>query len=148
VANSPPSEKVRLTYADPSMWTKKTHEEKTFSTADEYRAEGVPLVEADNDRLTGVRKVKTLLADLPDGLPGLQIFSTCTDLVRTLPALVRDAVHVEDVDTKGDDHDYDMLRYGLTNVRPASPARPVVQLVDPLVRKLALGGRGLGSKDL
>ena len=146
-ANSPPSEKVRITYGDPSMWTRKTHEDKTFSTADEYRAEGVALVEADNDRLTGVRKVKTLLADLPDGLPGLQIFNTCTDLVRTLPALVRDPVHVEDVDTHGDDHDYDMLRYGLTNVRPPTARPVVVQVVDAILKR-AQKSTGLGSRDL
>ena len=147
VANSPPSEKVRITYGDPSMWTRKTHEDKTFSTADEYRAEGVPLVEADNDRMTGLRKIKTLLADLPDGLPGLQIFNTCTDLVRTLPALTHDPVHVEDVDTDGDDHDYDMLRYLLTNVRPPSPRPVVVQVVDSILKR-AQKSTGLGSRDL
>ena len=147
VANSPPSEKLRVTYGDPSMWTKKTHEENTFSTADEYRAEGVMLTEADNDRLTRVRKVHTLLADLPDGKPGLVIFDECVNLIRTLPALVRDPLDREDVDTKGEDHAYDTLGYGLTNVRPPTPARVVVQVVDSILKR-AQKSTGLGSRDL
>jgi len=147
VANSPPSEKVRITYADPSMWTKKSHEDTTFSTADEYRAEGVLLTQADNDRLTRVRKVHTLLADLPDGQPGLVVFDTCPNLARTLPALVRDPVHVEDVDTDGEDHAYDTLGYGLTNVRPPTPRPVVVQVVDAILKR-AQKSTGLGSRDL
>ncbi len=142
-----PTEKIAFTYGDPSMWTKKTFEERTFSTADEYRAEGVPLVEADNDRLTGLRKIQTLLADLPDGQPGLQIFNTCVHGKRTLPALVHDPVQVEDVDTKGEDHWYDTARYGLTNVRPPTPAPVVVQVVDRVLAR-AQKSRGLGSRDL
>jgi hypothetical protein len=149
-ANSPPVEKVRITYADPSMWTRKTHEDKTFSTADEYRVEGVLLTEADNDRLTGVRKVHSLLADLPDGEPGLVIFESCPNLIRTLPALVHSATQPEDVDTDGEDHGFDMLKYALTNVKPPVQPRVIRQLVaDPVVRRARqLAGSGLGSKDL
>jgi hypothetical protein len=59
--------------------------------------------------------VQTLLEDLPDGLPGLLVFNTCTNIIRTLPALVYDKVHTEDVNTKGDDHLYDAIRYMLTD---------------------------------
>jgi hypothetical protein len=52
-----------------------------------------------------------MLSDLPDGQPGLLIFETCFNLARTLPALVYDKVQIEDVDTDGEDHAYDALRY-------------------------------------
>jgi len=106
-------ESIRWTLADPSMWTTKTHENATFSTADEYGAEGVWLSPADNDRLTGVRRVHQALAMRPDGKPGLLVFRTCVNLIRTLPALPYDAARVEDVDTDAEDHAYDALRYGL-----------------------------------
>lgn len=72
-ANTAPDEQVNITLADPSMWTLKNMEDKTYSTADEYAAEGVPLSKADNDRLIGWRKIHTMLAPGLDGLPMLQI---------------------------------------------------------------------------
>ena len=46
-----------------------------------------------------------------DGKPMLYIFSTCTHLIRTLPALQHDPNRAEDVDTDGEDHAADALRY-------------------------------------
>lgn len=109
------AEPILFTYADPSMWESKSFEGQEFTTADEYSKEGVILMPANNDRLGGKRKIDRLLQDLPDGKPGLQVFSTCPNLIRTLPLLVYDPVRVEDIDTEGEDHAYDALRYGLTN---------------------------------
>lgn len=157
LANSPEHEQVNITYADPSMWTKKAFENTVFSSADEYRKAGVPLTPAVNDRIGGKRKVDTLLANLPDGRPGLLIFDTCSDLVRTLPALPYSKIHPEDVDSDAEDHAYDSLRYGLTRVKPRTPAAPPDTLAalallaakDPLAaRAVALAGGGLKSKDL
>ncbi len=52
----------------------------------------------------------------------LKIFSTCRNLIRTLPMLPFDPTDPEDIDTRGDDHCYDSLRYGLMS-RPMEPAR-------------------------
>lgn len=97
-------ERIALTYADPSMWATKNMEGLVSSTADEYASNDVLLTKADNDRLSGKRKVDRLLEPLPDGLPGLQVFAGCVNLIRTLPALVYDDVHTEDIDTKQEDH--------------------------------------------
>lgn len=120
VAMTPANENISLTYADPSMWAKKTQEQIT-STADVYAANGVYLTRADNDRLSGKRKVDRMLANLPDGKPGLLVFRNCTNLIRTLPELVFDDVHVEDVDTDQEDHAYDALKYLLSSVREPTP---------------------------
>jgi len=50
-----------------------------------------------------------------DGKPGLYIFSTCTNLIRTLPALQHDTHKPEDLDSDGEDHCADSLRYGCTS---------------------------------
>ena len=151
-ANTPPSEKVNITYADPSMWTKKAFEDVTFSTADEYRKEGIILTKADNDRLTGKRKVDRMLGDLPDGRPALQIFSTCANLLRTLPALPYDTTNAEDVDSEAEDHAYDALRYLLTRVNARPKARVEVVKVDyaGAAERVLLkrNGAGMGSSDL
>lgn len=120
---TPKGENISFTYADPSMWTEKNMDGKVSSTATEYANCGVILTKADNDRLSGKRKVDRLLNNLPDGGPGLVIYETCPNLIRTLPALPYDNVKVEDVDTKAEDHAYDALRYGLTNYQVQKPKR-------------------------
>lgn len=136
------NDKIEYRLADPSMWTKKSHEDSTFSTYDEYLAEGVYLQKADNDRMTGKRKVDSLLEAGDDG-PQLVVFRTCTNLIRTLPALPYDPVAVEDVDTKGEDHAYDALKYGLSRVNPRPVRKPVderskqVDRIEKLVRRSA-----------
>lgn len=144
------SETIPRTWADPSMWTVKTMEDKTFSTADEYAAEGVALSRADNTRILGKRKIDTLLEAMPDGKPGLQIFSTCADLIRTLPALPHDRVNVEDVDSKAEDHAYDALRYALTDVNARPTLKPQIDtlLNDPMLRRAQLSRGGLNSSSL
>jgi len=49
----------------------------------------------------------------------------CPNLVRTLPQLVHDEGKPEDVNTDGEDHAPDSLRYGLMS-RPAPKPIPVV----------------------
>jgi len=122
---TPPDEHISLTYADPSMWGRKVSENTVTTTADTYRQAGVMLTKADNDRLSGKRKIDQTLGDLPDAAPGLVVMSTCVNLIEQLSNLPYDKIKVEDVDTDAEDHAYDALRYGLTNlaVPAANPAK-------------------------
>jgi hypothetical protein len=43
--------------------------------------------------------------------PRLQIFSTCTNGIRVIPAQIHDKLKPEDLDTNGEDHWLDALRY-------------------------------------
>jgi len=52
--------------------------------------------------------------------PGLTIFTSAVNLIRTLPLLPLDKTKLEDVDTHAEDHAYDALRYGLMS-RPMKP---------------------------
>lgn len=76
---------------------------------------GLGFRRADNARVAGVGRmggwdqVRSRLR--AEGVPGLVIFSTCTDLIRTLPALQHDVNKPEDVDTADEDHAPDALRY-------------------------------------
>jgi len=45
--------------------------------------------------------------------PGIFIFDTCTDWIRTVPVLPRSEKDPEDVDTEAEDHAYDETRYRL-----------------------------------
>jgi hypothetical protein len=68
------------------------------------------------------------IADSEDTVPSLYIFSTCRDLIRTLPALQHDKNHPEDL-MGSEDHLADALRYGImsrpTASKPATRRRPM-----------------------
>jgi len=72
-------------------------------------------------RISGKLEVHKRLSINPDTKePGLRIFSTCRNLIRTLGTLPIDSNNPEDVDTKAEDHAYDALRYGCMS-RPLHP---------------------------
>lgn len=117
---TPGDEVVKTYLADPSMWTKRTVGTRAISSADVYHeTAGIRLRKGDNDRIGGKRRVHEALSILPDGQPGLIVFNTCRNLIRTLPALPYDDTNVEDVDDDAEDHAYDTLRYGLSYKAPA-----------------------------
>jgi len=74
---------------------------------------GVRLTPASNDRLAGKSRVHDVLDGDALAPPVLQVFSSCHNLIRTLPMLPVDPHKPEDVDTLAEDHLYDCLRYGL-----------------------------------
>jgi hypothetical protein len=123
ITYSPAEEALTMTFADPSMWNKKNYSGLISSSADEYLKYGVSLVKADNDRVSGIKKIHNLLAPLPDGQPGLMFFENVSNLIRTLPKLSRDASNVEDIADKQEDHWFDALKYGLSNVNLFVSAR-------------------------
>jgi hypothetical protein len=65
-------------------------------------------------RVAGKAQIHARLALKKDGHPGLVVFNTCRNLIRTLPALTYSRSHPEDIDTDCEDHAVDALRYGLT----------------------------------
>jgi len=68
-------------------------------------------------RVIGLETVRGYLknsVDNPLESPGLYMFNRCTNLIKNIPVLPRDAKKQDDVDTGAEDHDYDALRYRLT----------------------------------
>ena len=108
---------IDLTYADPAMWTRKSRGAITFSSADEYATNGVPLTRANNDPDDGLTRVMRHLGYLADGKPGLLISTQCPHAWRTLTTLPLDPHTPTRAYKKGEDHLYDVLRYALTSKR-------------------------------
>lgn len=80
---------------------------------------------ASNDRVAGWQAINQLMDWEGDPShirkkPKLVIFDTCVNLIRTLPTLVHDERRVEDVDTNGEDHPADALRYAIMHTVSAS----------------------------
>jgi hypothetical protein len=99
------------------------------SIAERMARRGVYFRRADNARvpargaLGGWDQLRARLVG-EGGRPGIYVFSTCADTIRTLPALQHDAGRPEDVDSDGEDHAADEVRYACMS-RPFVP-RPVV----------------------
>lgn len=126
-----PDEKITVTYASPDMWARKTHKNRVFTAVDEYKDAGIILTRADDDRLNGKRKIDRLLFDMPDGKPGIQVFENYYDVFKCMATVVRDDKNPEDVKKVDGDDAYDMLRYGLTNMKQPEK-KPQQQFSHPL----------------
>ena len=73
---------------------------------------GVRWLPSNSDRIAGKLQIhKRLQLNRETEEAKLRIFSNCTNLIRTLPALPLSRTNSEDVDTKAEDHAYDALRY-------------------------------------
>ncbi len=105
--------------ADPAIWDESRGTSGSIITM--FEKEGVYFEKADNRRLSGKMQVHRRLAFDDGKRPGLYVFENCVNTIRTLPSLVYSTRNVEDVDTEGEDHIYDALRYFLMLVPMASP---------------------------
>jgi len=117
---------------DPAIWGS----DGTESIGALMERERVFFEKGDNARIDGKMQVHHRLAfDGRRGLAKLYVFSTCRHFIRTVPALVYSASDVEDVDTAGEDHIYDELRYVCMRNPIAPPPRsdpPAPRAWDPL----------------
>ena len=104
--------------ADPAIFQRDGGE----SIAETMERAGVYFDRGDHSRLPGKQQIHNRLAFDEKGVPMLYIFSTCRHMIRTLPALVYSQTDVEDVDTAGEDHAYDELRY-CAMLSPVNPPR-------------------------
>lgn len=84
---------------------------------------------ADNARVSkkgamgGWDAVRARLKGDADGRPMIYFMDNCPDGIRTLPMLQHDEINIEDVDTEGEDHAPDEIRYACMS-RPYTPLGP------------------------
>lgn len=103
--------------ADPAIWDAETGE----SIAEVALRHGVCFVPGDHKRIPGWMQLHYRLAfDEETGRPMLYVFSNCRAFIRTLPLLRYDSANAEDLDTKGEDHVADEVRYFCMS-RPIKP---------------------------
>lgn len=123
IEQSDPNLKGRKIYrvGDPAIWGTQTGE----SVGRLMERERVYFEKGDNDRLQGKMQMHHRLAFDKEGVPMLYVFNTCKHFIRTVPNLVYDERRVEDIDTMGEDHIYDMARYVAMKNPIAPPVRKV-----------------------
>lgn len=116
-------ETIYATLAPPDLWGRS--QESGRSRADIFRECGLVFTRSPNDRAAGWSYIKELLRPSPDGSPRMRIFSTCTELIRCLPALQIDRRKPDDCATEPHDitHAPDALRgFAAYYFRPAPEA--------------------------
>ena len=97
--------------------------------AELYMRHGVKgLTPSSKQRIAGWNMVHQYLRYNDTTYPKLQIFKTCPNLIRTLPILVHDDLHPEDLNTKGEDHAADELRYFLQTLRGGETEKPMTMI--------------------
>ena len=76
-----------------------------------------PSAKGPGSRVQGLEMVREYLhGAIPDkyGMreyPGMFVFNTCKNWIRTVPTLSRDEKNPEDVDTEQEDHSFDVSKY-------------------------------------
>ena len=106
-----------LGVADPSIWDGSKGE----SVADTAVKYGLYFSPGVNDRIPGWMQVHYRLAFDENGYAGMYIFDTCKAFIRTIPTLQFDDQKPEDLNTEGEDHVADEVRY----MCMSRPIRPV-----------------------
>ena len=108
--------------ADPAIFDKSRGD----SVADQMRPNGVHqgvfFRKGDNTRLAGKMQLHERLRFDSEGKPGIYVFTTCRDWLRTVPNLPYSQTKPEDIDTDAEDHAYDETRYFLM-AHPVTPRK-------------------------
>lgn len=116
--------------ADPSIFD----ESRGESVARMMERQGIYWEGGDNTRIAGRMQYHYRLAFDEEGIPMFYVFSTCRHFIRTIPTLVYDERHVEDIDTTQEDHIYDECRYVLMEhpISPRENKKKIILQDDPL----------------
>ena len=99
--------------ADPAIFDKSRGDSVADQMAPGFggRKRGVIFTRGDHSRMPGKMQFHERLRFDRDGRPGMYIFSTCGDWLRTVPNLPYSQTKPEDIDSDAEDHIYDECRY-------------------------------------
>ncbi|MGN0628365.1 MAG: terminase large subunit domain-containing protein [Oscillospiraceae bacterium] len=121
-------EKIYCYLAPPDMWSRRQDTGK--SVAELFAEHGIMLTKADNNRVAGWYNLREWLRPRENEFgqqePMLKIFPSCSNLIRSLPALVTDKLDPNDAATEPHEvtHAPDALRYFVAGRPvPAAEAR-------------------------
>ena len=122
---TPKREKIAYAVADPAIWGDRPHQrdavrgENGAEVMSKVFGERITLMKGDNNRVPGWLRFRQYLHPV-DGDAKFKVFSNCRNAIRTIPQMVFDERNPEDLDTTGEDHACDAIRYGLMS-RPYIP---------------------------
>lgn len=107
--------------ADPAIWNAEYGE----SIAETAARHQIYFDKGDHERIAGWMQIHYRLAFDKNGYPMMYFFKNCKGAIRTIPLLMYDDHKPEDIDTDGEDHCADSIRY-LCMSRPIKPRMATV----------------------
>lgn len=136
---TPQSEKIDYWTCDPAIQGDKSHHKEAkdgeargrsgYDILCEKVAGRFPVLLADNRRVVGWTRLHELLEVYQDQFDKknalLRITDNCLQLIRTLPTMVFDDSNPEDLNTDGEDHAVDELRYAVMSRQIVPKNMPV-----------------------
>ena len=116
--------------ADPAIWDASRGE----SIAETMAKHGVYFEPGDHERIPGWMQCHYRLQFDANGYPRMYVFNTCKAFIRTVPLMMYDETHVEDLDSTLEDHVCDEWRYFCMSrpIKPMAREEVKVPLSDPL----------------
>ena len=120
IDRTPKSEDIYATLAPPDLWSRSQETGRTKASI--FSEHGINFTKTSNDRETGWLAIKELLCDTGDGAR-LKIFTTCTELIKCLPALSVDKLRPTDCSNEPHEitHAPDALRgFAIFYARPGN----------------------------
>lgn len=134
VSMTPVRENIKYWVFDPAIWAKSNEKEGEPAKISGFEIMGrkykditrqsLNMIRANNDRINGWNMFREYLKPFirdDKEQANFQCFSTCVDLIRSLPTLIYDEHQVEDLNSDGDDHAADAIRYGIMSRPPKAP---------------------------
>lgn len=120
-------ETYEYSVADPSIFANIGYVDKFGgqTIAETFARYGISFLPASNRRVDGWNLMHQYLYWDDRKKPLLQFFSTCHNSIRTIPSLIHDEHKSEDLDSQGDDHIADEVRYFLMSLHERKSARPM-----------------------
>lgn len=120
--------------ADPAIWNASTGE-SVYDSALRHR---VLFDKGDNERIAGWMQMHYRMSFDEEGYPMMYIFNNCKAFIRTIPLMMYDDTHVEDIDTDLEDHVADESRYMCMSrpIKPVLAAKQIKQGEDPLNQRV------------
>ena len=106
--------------ADPAIWNAETGKSIAEMAAEQH----VLFQKGDHQRIPGWQQIHYRLAFDEQGYPMMYVFKNCRAFIRTIPGLQYDEHKPEDLDTDGEDHVADEVRYFCMS-RPIKPRTTV-----------------------
>lgn len=101
------------------------------TVADEMAVHGIKFVRSNKrpgSRIEGVQMFRTRLSastQRPMERPGFFVFTNCHHIIRTVPNLQNDSKTTEDIDSQGEDHFWDVIRYRVLKSAKTMKLAPV-----------------------
>lgn len=148
-------EKIEYIIGDPAMWAKEkdANGDLMASVADIWKTEFAgecEVVRGNNERVMGWSVVRECLdwQGIEDPVAGTTVLvpprlrimkDACPNLARCLPGLIHSKNNPEDVDTNGEDHLPDALRYGVRHIFGAPDRGSRVRYIDTPSGIVAVG---------